>query len=812
MSEADWLALAAAGRWWWHLPTGTEYHDAQWYRLLGLPVTDTPGRYDDWLSRLHPEDAGHALRRVRAAIDAADDQPYDTLFRMRHADGGWRWMHSRGRVVRTPDGTAEWLVGLHTDVTQAMQAVEDLQRAQHWLEDVDALFGGFRFVTWYDRLGQPLRVEYISPGVEALIGVPPDDIMQDIQRFRAHVAPQDLRTLGDTIAHAIRQRAPRFFLRYRLHHGQDPARWRWVQAAATGEYFADGRSRWTGVALDITDWMLAQEHLQNTSEQLQATLATLPDLWFDFDAQGRYVRLHAADPSLMVRPAEELIGKKASDVLPANVAGRIEQALRLAERSAQVQSVAYALELPIGLRHFEARIAPRFRDGSPAGFVAVVRDITHSVHAQQLRERDLTHDRLTGLLNRSGFNLDAARQWWTAHRGPATTLLLLIDIDGLRSLNHAVGTGVGDTLLQQLAARLQQRLPHALCARIGGDEFAVLCQVPDGAACAPWLSDLHAALSEPLQLGQIPYRPSLTMGWVPLDGSDGAWLGQFERALVQVEESLRAAKRHGPGRLEGFDADRFDADRLRHRIGLALPLAIPRAELRLLYQPIVDASGRAQGYEALLRWHSSEFGFVPPADFIPLAEASRTIIPIGAWALQQACRECHDAPAPHLEPVYVCVNVSALQFRQPDFEDTVHAALRASGLPPERLRLEVTESLLIDDLPAVAAKMQRLAQLGVRFALDDFGTGYSNLLQLRSLPLDTIKIDRSFIRDLFTDDNDALIVRSIIELAHRLNLRVVAEGVETAAQAEWLITHGCDALQGYWFGRPGPWGQTTPAG
>lgn len=821
--DTVWLELAGIGRWWWHLPTGTEYHDDGWHRLLGL--APQPGATDvaPWLARLHPDDRAEVDARLRDVSSPGFGDRYEAIFRLRHADGDYRWIWSRGRVLsRTALGGPEWLAGTHLDISKQMGALHDLQRDENWLAVFDKLAQGFRFVTVYDRHGLGTRVECISDGAHALLGLPPERLREDVGHLRDRMPPEDRRQVERTIARTIAARSPLLHLDYRVRTPDDPLRpVHWLRALATGEYLPDGSSRWYGYALDVTDLVDQVERQQAALRDLEATLSASPDIWFELDADGRYVRVSAPDPSRLAVPAAQLIGKTPHEALPPPLAGRIVDALQRVAATRATQSLQYPLELDGEVRHFETRIAPRYAGERLLGYVALARDITETVLARTAREHALLHDPLTGLWNRAGFLDGGVTRWIDRHRGcrDAHCVLLMLDIDGLRQLNHALGTAVGDDLIKAVAQRLAASADDCVIGRVGGDELAALCHVrfaagsaaPADVRAARWVSLLQQALAAPIRLGNLDYRPSLTVGWTMLPCSEGINLPLVRDALVQVEESLYAAKRQGPGRLERFDAQRFAAGRHRHLLAQALSGALSNRELWLAYQPIVDSHGTPIGCEALLRWRSPLHGEVPPMEFIGLAEQSRAIIAIGRWALRQACAQAAGAaPPPGAAPAYVAVNVSPLQFMQPDFEDDVCRALLDSGLPAHRLRLEVTESLLIDDLPAVAAKMQRLAELGVRFALDDFGTGYSNLLQLRSLPLDTIKIDRSFTRDLFTDENDALIVRSIVELAHRLHLRVVAEGVETAAQVEWLTDCGCDALQGYWFGRPGPWGHGDP--
>lgn len=697
------------------------------------------------------------------------------------------------------------------------QKWRDLDSIRHWIEIFDRLAKGFRFVTSYDRSGTQAHVEYVSEGIQALLGVPATRVMEHVDHLRVRMRPEDRVTLERNIADTIRAGRPLMQLDYRILTPEDAERpEHWLRAMAIGEYQPDGTSRWTGYALDITDLVVQFEQLQSALRDLQATLAASPDIWFEMDAEGRFTRVSTPDPTRLAVPAEQLVGQSVQDVLPRELAERVQATLRRAAARREPQSLQYRLEVGGQLRDFETRIAPRLSGDRVLGYVALARDITEALQGQAIREHALLHDVLTGVWNRTGFLEGGAARWIERLRpsADAPRLLLMLDIDGLRQLNHALGTNVGDDLIKALTQRLLAHLNNGVVGRVGSDELAVLVTLaPDSARgahpdmdAAEWVEALQRMLSEPIRLGSLDYRPSLTVGWTLLPEGPALGVATVRDALLQVEESLYAAKRQGPGRLERFDPQRFAATRYRHLLAQALSSALTGRELWLAYQPIVDIRGTPIGYEALMRWRSPVHGDVPPGEFIDLAEKSRAIIAMGRWVLREACAQAARASAAPGGPLpYVAINVSPLQFVQPDFEEDIRRALADTGLAPDRLRLEVTESLLIEDLHAVAGKMERLSATGVRFALDDFGTGYSNLLQLRSLPLDTLKIDRSFIRDLFSDENDALIVQSLIELAHRLRLYVVAEGVETDAQADWLRQSGCDALQGYRFGRPGVW-------
>ncbi|WP_409623275.1 putative bifunctional diguanylate cyclase/phosphodiesterase [Tepidimonas sp.] len=692
------------------------------------------------------------------------------------------------------------------DIQKTMQATLGLERDERWLDAFDRLSTGFRFIISYSPDGALAKVEFASPSIERLYGITVAELHRDIDAIRRRIVAEDRETVKAAIARAIADRASACELHYRLQTSSPDQSVRHIRVMATIEYAPDGRSIWYGVAIDVTQENELREGLQHKIQQLQSTLRLLPDLWFELDAQGVYRAVHANDEALLLRPPEELIGRHISAVLPPDVYQRVSDAMFVAQTTGRAQKFRYPQDLPDGMHHFEASISFRDRDDGQGVFTVLVRDQTEIVRIYEAREEALLRDGLTGLWNRAGFMDGALTRYCERSAGApqSTSLMLLVDVDGLREINHTLGHDAGDRVLRAVAERLPTLSPCLLAARLGGDELVALVELSGpwtDEQCADWVRQAWSTLSAPLKLGDLDFRPSLSVGWTTVSHIQEHPTVAFQEALAQVEEGLFAAKRSGRGRIERFDAERFAHARRRHELAQALTGALTNRELWLAMQPIVLADcPNALAAEALLRWRSPKFGEVSPLQFIPLAERSRAIVAIGEWVLTQACQWAAARP----QVSHVSVNISPYQFAQADFVETVERALQTSGLPANRLCLEITESLLADDLTDVARKMHQLEALGVRFALDDFGTGYSNLLQLRSLPLHALKLDRTYIRDVLTDPDDACIVEAVLELAHRLQITVVAEGVETREQSEWLLQRRCDALQGYLYGKPMP--------
>ncbi|HLA21241.1 MAG TPA: EAL domain-containing protein, partial [Pseudolabrys sp.] len=407
------------------------------------------------------------------------------------------------------------------------------------------------------------------------------------------------------------------------------------------------------------------------------------------------------------------------------------------------------------------------------------------------------YDSLTDLPNRAAFNECFATTLERAAANNERFSILSVDFDHFKEVNDLFGHSIGDALLREATRRLQTAATGAFLARIGGDEFMLI--VTDGAqpaAAAALAERLLVAFVGDFEVDGRQLQIGLTIGGAvyPRDGTDAKTL------MVNADTALYRAKADMRGSVLFFEPEM--SARLGERLALQSDLrtAVARGELLLHYQPQVRMSGETIGFEALLRWQCSTRGMVSPATFIPIAEESGLIVPIGEWVLREACREAASWPL----PLTVAVNVSPVQFHNGDLPNLVHSILLETGLAAARLELEVTEGVLIDDFPRAVSILRRLKALGVQIALDDFGTGYSSLSYLHSFAFDRIKIDRAFIGDLDHSRHSMVIVRAVIGLGHSLDVPILAEGVETEIQHAILVQEGCDAMQGYLTGRPQP--------
>jgi diguanylate cyclase (GGDEF)-like protein len=450
------------------------------------------------------------------------------------------------------------------------------------------------------------------------------------------------------------------------------------------------------------------------------------------------------------------------------------------------------------------------RLSSDGSLVRIVRqfDETHRTLQQRLKDEQATlayralHDELTGLANRT-LLIDRLRRAGDAFSRKGTHAVVhYLDLDNLKAANDRFGHSAGDALLCAVAARLQNLVRSTdTVARLGGDEFVVLTEdVEDPDLAARSLAErIHLAMRPAIPLGDRTLHTSVSIGIAPVvPGQDP------EVCLARADIAMYEAKRGGPARFESYsEAIGRDSQR-RSQLADELRVAAELGQLSVHYQPLFALGGEVCGAEALLRWQHPELGAVQPVEFIPLLEQSRQIIPVGRWVLCEATRQCRDWQDRGLTGLSVSVNVSARQLQEPEFFQDVVEALARSGLEAGSLVLEVTESVLVMDIGCTGAMMRQVRELGVHIALDDFGTGFSSLLYLQGLPIDRLKVDRSFVSGLGTADRDPTIVSTVVELAHKLGLRVVAEGVETEAELDAVKAMGCDEAQGFLLGRPEP--------
>jgi diguanylate cyclase (GGDEF)-like protein/PAS domain S-box-containing protein len=570
----------------------------------------------------------------------------------------------------------------------------------------------------------------------------------------------------------------------------------------------EGRDARLVAVHDVTDQKNAAEQLAKTKKFLDAVIENVPVPIIVKDVPKPGASAKSLTLSLVNKAAEvlygisgeECIGKTLSEVFPED---RIKFLFSL-DNQALLTDGAVISEDHAAFSHSKGvrlvtsrRLAIRGPSGQPEHLIALFEDVTDRREAEKRIEFMAHHDVLTGLANRAAFDECFAATLKQSALTQSCVSLICMDLDGFKEINDTYGHSAGDAVLQEVAKRLTLCAEGAFIARFGGDEFAMILPDDEALSYANLVTQrLLSAMDAELAIAGHRLKIGVTIGVAqyPQHGAD------CETLLSNADVALYRAKATEPGTVQFFVPQMGTQVRERRALQDDLRHAIAEGEFTLHYQPQFGADGQVIGFEALARWHSSKRGSVSPAIFIEAAEETNLILPLGEWALREACREA----ATWANSFKVSVNISPKQFRHGDLPSLVHSILIETGLRPARLELEITEGILIDDFSRALSVLNRLKALGVVIALDDFGTGYSSLSYLHSFPFDLIKIDRAFVSDLMTNRHSMAIVRAVIGLGRSLGVPVLAEGVETEQQREFLFEVGCSAIQGYLSGKPLP--------
>lgn len=553
-----------------------------------------------------------------------------------------------------------------------------------------------------------------------------------------------------------------------------------------------------------------EEALFEAKERAQVTLNSIGDAVLTTDLKGHLTYLNLAAETITGWSSREAVGRPLAEVFALIDASTREAVANPAQRAIdEDQTIILATDCVLVHRNglesaIEDSAAPiHNRHGQTIGAVIVFRDVSES-RAMALKMAHLAqHDALTGLPNRVLLTERLYQAIGLAQRHSKQVALLFLDLDHFKHINDTLGHAIGDQLLQLVAERLVEcvRATDTVC-RQGGDEFVILLAEIEQPQDAAYVAEkLLAAFAEPQIIGGQELHVTLSIG-ISIYPDDAITV---DAAMKNADTAMYHAKEDGRNNYQFFRADMNTKAVKRSVVENNLRRALKQGEFLLYYQPQIDlASGAVAGGEALIRWQDPENGLIEPAQFLSVAEESGLIVPIGHWVLREACRQVQAWQDAGLQPVPVAVNISALEFRHKNFLDGVALSLKATGLAPNYLELELSESILMHDAESSASVLEALKGMGVQLAIDGFGTGYSSLSYLKRFPIDTLKINQSFVRDIATNADGASIVSAVIGMGRNLKQRVIAEGVETEEQLVFLKTQQCDEGQGFQFGHPLP--------
>jgi diguanylate cyclase (GGDEF)-like protein/PAS domain S-box-containing protein len=793
---------------WLHYPGEHEVHMSAGYATVAGFGDRRSAPIADHLQGLMPED--------RAVFDAAaqamDGRTIE--YRWHHPDGHVLWVRSR-MYRQMEQGVVRANIGVVQEVSSEKAAIKAARDQLMFIQKITGRAPGmlFEFQTWGD---DRLEFHFASAGSHELLGVTPEVLRSDVNHLFRRIERSDtLRLIGEALA-AVRAGTlwQSEFLMRPLEGGP-----RWLLINAAPDVQPDNSVLWCGAITDITSQKEALARLQESEARFRSLTELSSDWYWEQDAAFRFVRFDGSPQIASALPTQSYLGKKPWEF---ESRGVTEEAWARHRAQLDAHEVFHDFETQ-RLRADGSWMwitlngAPMFDAlGEFKGYRGTGRDISARKQAEAEIERLAFFDALTGLPNRRMLMERLKQAMDHSARHITHGALLFIDLDNFKILNDTLGHHVGDELLKQVAQRLIACVRSVdTVARLGGDEFVVMLEdigeVPsDAAALAESIGrKVLVALNQEYVLGGQRHHSSPSIGITLLFQH----LHTLDELLKRADLAMYQAKGAGRNTLRFFDPEMQAAATARASMEKDLRQALQYDGFVLYYQPVVDAQSRVTGVEALLRWVHPQRGLISPAQFIPVAEQSGLIFELGHWVLQVACAQLVAWSAqPATSTLTMAVNVSARQFRHPDFCNQVLGLLQSTGANPNRLKLELTESLLLSDVEDAVQKMGQLRAVGVGFSLDDFGTGYSSLSYLKRLPLDQLKIDQSFVRDVLIDPNDAAIARTILTLAHSLDLGVVAEGVESEGQRQFLLQNGCRSFQGYLFGRPVPLDQLQLGG
>ena len=690
------------------------------------------------------------------------------------------------------------ITALQTERVHASQQIED---AYNRINKVASRLPGL-VMQYRIRSDRTACIPYASDAILQIFEVSQKEVQHNALPLLKRINPQDIESGTASLRIAMRHQTA-WQCEFRMHRLDGSMRWMYVDGLPEVE--PDGAMLWHCFVTDITERKQAEQDMQ-----IAACTFESQEGMFVTDAHWTILRLNLAFTRITGYSAEELIGLRPpvheTKQQDRGFFAHIRQSLRdnqfwhgelwSRRKNGEVYPQMVTLTAITDKKGDVSNYIGSFTDISRnKGYEAEIRNLAFYDSLTQLPNRRLLMDRLEHLISIS-------------HRNHSHSAILFIDLDNFKTLNDTRGHDAGDLLLIETASRLQTCVRESdTVARLGGDEFVVVLEElsdnrDEALGQADRISEkIRQLLSLPYQITDFEHHGSSSIGVCLFQGGDITVKDLFKRADTAMYE----AKTCGRNTVRFFDPAMQAVLVVRMLLESNLRVALTHNQFQLYYQVQVNSDGKLIGAEALLRWLHPDRGFISPADFIPLAEETGLIIPIGNWVLDTACAQIKQwENNPRTAHLTLAVNVSAKQFQRPDFVSTLSQVVHDHQINPTRLKIELTESTILDNVDATTEKMHQLKKLGIAFSMDDFGTGYSSLAYLQRLPLNQLKIDQSFVRDLSHDENDATIVRAIISLGVNLGLNVIAEGVETSAQRAFLIEHNCLAFQGYLFSKPLP--------
>ena len=744
---------------------------------------------------IHPEDREKVLRQNELILSKKTDKELE--YRIIAGDETVRWILDRGCFVRDERGTELYWQGVLLDITESKTANEAVRKSE---EIYKFLSEGVVHQLWTAHAAGSL--EYVNERTTTYFGCEDSELIE--KGWRDFIHPDDLESCLMVWQNSI-ETGEYYETKIRLRREDGEYLWHIVRAVpgvgVNGEI-----TKWYGTNTDVDEQVRSETALRESETRYRTLLENMGEGLLQVDNESDINFVNDRFCEMTGYTSRELLGWKANDVL----FSEDDQKVLKARDERRLDGISEHYEIGIRKKNGDRLWvlvggAPTFdQSGTITGSMGVFTDITERKRAEERLMHDAFHDALTGLANRALFTDHLRLRIERAKRERDSVFgVLFLDFDRFKVINDSLGHAEGDKLLVAVAQRLESTLRSSdLIARLGGDEFTMLLNELDDANHA---SLIAARIQEILS---VPF--SLESGDVFMSASIGIAIGSegnvsAEDMLRNADIAMYRAKSKGKARHQVFDQAMHDEALKQLQVETDLRQALGRNEFCLHYQPIFSLATRTiVGFEALVRWRHPTRGMVPPNDFIPIVEDNGLIIPLGRWIMFESCRQMRYwlDNYPVAKNLTMSVNLSVKQFLQTDLAEQVMANLVATRLDPKYLKLEITESHVMENGEAAVKMMKRLRALGTELSLDDFGTGYSSLSYLHRLPVSNLKIDRSFVNQMVAGDENTKLVSTIISLAHNLNISVTAEGIETAGQLQQLRNLNCESGQGYFFSKP----------
>lgn len=826
------------GVWDWNIVDDSVYFSPRWKEMIGYSDDELPNKLSTWADNVHPDDIDETWADANKNING-ETEFYENIHRLKHKDGSWVWILDRGKAQFDENGKAIRMIGTHIDITKE----KELYDAKKEIDITSASINGLthlinitskevqeqtKTIDETNKLNQQLkeRMElaltgsktsvldwnfsdnslYISPSWKEMLGFKDDELSNNTYTWEDRVHPDDKKTVLRTLKKHQSQQIKYFENTHRLKHKD--GNWLWVLGRAQILYDEKGKKvRMIGTHTDITEekeLQLAYSHQAQMIQQTHESVSTT-------DLKGNIISWNRGSELLYGYKADEVMGKHVSLLYTkeryAEFATQIPTLLKEGEYRSVLSLIKKSgervlIDLTLSLL--------RDSNGVPIGIVGYAKDITERKKAEDalLEQKNILryqahYDALTKLPNRVLFADRLEQGIKKAKRHHTGLALFFIDLDQFKHINDSLGHSVGDSVLKAVAKRLEGIIrKEDTLARLSGDEFTIIFEDlahPEDASVLA--NKILRILAEPMYIDDhmLYVAGSIGISHYPKDAKD------VESLLKYADTAMYKAKKEGRNNFQFYSSD-MTAFALEHMaMKTALRHAIDNEEFIIHYQPQINGiTHRLIGVEALVRWQHPTLGLLFPDEFVPLAEETGMIVKIDHWVMKTAMKQVSKWYESDLDPGVLSVNVSIRQLESNDFFEKIRKRIKKYKFNAELLELEITEGQMMKKPDEVIRKLTQINHLGISISIDDFGTGYSSLALLKRLPINRLKIDRSFVKDIPNDEEDVAIIKSIIALADSLNLDLIAEGVETREQIDFLVENGCIYIQGHYYSQPLP--------